>query len=106
MHLPWTEACQASLSFTIAQRLLRLMSIGSVMPSYHLVLCHPLLLPSILSSIRILSNEPALAGTQTHLVCQNGTVIVITQMLQVLVSDNRCFSCNGEGLWASQVVRW
>ena len=41
---PWTEARQASLSFTISQSLLRLMSIESVMPSNHLILCHPLIL--------------------------------------------------------------
>ena len=57
----WTAACQASMSFTISQNLLRLMSIKSVMPSNHLVLCHPLLLlPSIFSSIRVFSNELAL----------------------------------------------
>ena len=45
---PWTAACLASLSFTISQSLLKLMSIESVMPSNHLILCHPLLLlPSI-----------------------------------------------------------
>ena len=44
---PWTAACQASPSFTIPQSLLKLMSIGSVMPSNHLVLCHPFLLPSV-----------------------------------------------------------
>ena len=44
----WTAVCQASLSFTISQSLLKLMSIESVMPSNHLILCHPLLfLPSI-----------------------------------------------------------
>ena len=49
---PWTEAHQASLSFTPPQSLLKLMSIESVMPSDHLILCHPLLLvPSILLSI-------------------------------------------------------
>ena len=54
----WTTACQASLSFTISQSLLKLMSIESVMPSNHLILCHPfLLLPSILRSIRVFSNE-------------------------------------------------
>jgi len=42
---PWTAACQASLSFTISQSLLKLMSIESVMPSNHLILCRPLLLP-------------------------------------------------------------
>ena len=55
---PWTAANQASLSFTISQSLLRLMSIESVMPSNCLILCHPLLLlPSIFPSIRVFSNE-------------------------------------------------
>ena len=52
---------QVSLCFTISQSLLKLMSIGSVMPSNHLVLCHPvLLLPSIFPSIRVFSNESVL----------------------------------------------
>ena len=55
---PWTPACQASLSFTNSQSLLKLMSIKSVMPSNHLILCCPLLLlPSIFTSIRVFSNE-------------------------------------------------
>ena len=59
---PWTEACQASLFFTISQRLFKLMSIESVMPSNHFILCHPLLLlPSIFPSIRVFSNESALS---------------------------------------------
>ena len=49
---PWTAACQASLSITSSWSLLKLMSIESVMPSNHLILCHPLLLPSIFPSIR------------------------------------------------------
>ena len=54
----WSAACQASLSFTISQNLLKLMSIKSVMPSYHLVLGCPLrLLPSIFPSIRVFSNQ-------------------------------------------------
>ena len=57
----WTAACQASLSFTISWSLLKLTSIESVMPSNHLILCRPfLLLPSILPSIRVFSNESAL----------------------------------------------
>ena len=53
---PWTAACQASLSITNSWSLLKLMSIKSVMPSNHLILCHPLLLlPSIFPSIRIFS---------------------------------------------------
>ena len=58
---PWTAACQASLSITNSQSLLKLMSIESVMPSNYLILCHPLLLPpSIFPSIRVFSNESAL----------------------------------------------
>ena len=58
---PWTVARQASLSITNPQSLLKLMSIESVMPSSHLILCCPLLFsPSIFSSIRIFSNESAL----------------------------------------------
>ena len=58
---PWTEACQASLSFTISWSLLKLMPIESVMPSNYLILCHPLLLlPSIFPSIKAFSNELAL----------------------------------------------
>ena len=57
----WTAARQASLSITNSQSLLKLMSIASVMPSNHLILCHPLLLlPSIFPSIRVFSNEPIL----------------------------------------------
>ena len=55
---PWTAACQASLPLTISQSLLKLMSIESVMPSNHLILCHPLLfLSSIFPSIRVFSSE-------------------------------------------------
>ena len=58
---PWTAACQASLSNTNSRSLLKLMSIESVMPSNHLILCHPLLLPSsIFPSIRVFSNESVL----------------------------------------------
>ena len=59
--IPCTAAGQASLSFTISQSLLKLMSIELVIPSNHIVLCHPLLLmPSIFCSIRVFSNELAL----------------------------------------------
>ena len=57
---PWTAARQASLSITSFQSLLKLMSIESVMPSKHLILCCPLLLPSIFPSIRVFSNESVL----------------------------------------------
>ena len=55
---PWTAACQASLSITNSQRLLKFTCTELVMPSKHLILCHPLLLlPSICPSIRVFSNE-------------------------------------------------
>ena len=58
---PWTAACQVSLSITNSRSSLRLTSIELVMPSNHLILCHPfLLLPSIFPSIRDFSNESAL----------------------------------------------
>ena len=58
---PWTAVHQASLSVTNSWSLLKLMSIESVMPSNHLILCHPfLLLPSVFPSIRIFSNESVL----------------------------------------------
>ena len=58
---PWTTACQASLSITNSQSLLKLISIELVTPSNHLILCCPLLLPpSLFSSIRVFSDESAL----------------------------------------------
>ena len=57
---PWTAARQASLSFTISQSLLRLMSIESMRPSNCLIICHLLHLPSIFPSIRVFSSESAL----------------------------------------------
>ena len=59
--IPWTAARQVSLCITNSQSLLKLMSIESVMPSNHLILCRPLLLPpSIFPSIRVFSNESVL----------------------------------------------
>jgi len=58
---PWTATCQASLSITNTQSLLKLMSIESVTPSNHFILCRPLLLlPSIFPNIRLFSNESVL----------------------------------------------
>ena len=61
---PWTAACQAFLSFTISQSLFKLMPIESVMPSNHLILCCPLLLPALFPSIRVFSN-----GSPLHIRC-------------------------------------
>ena len=59
--IPWTAACQASLSITNSQSLLKFMSIESMMPSSHLILCHPLLfMLSIFPSISVFSNESVL----------------------------------------------
>ena len=59
--IPWTAACQASLSITNSQSLLKPMSIALMMPSNHLILCHPILLPpSVFPSIRVFSNESVL----------------------------------------------
>ena len=57
---PWIAACQDSLSITNSQSLLKLMSIELVMPSNHLIFCHPRLPPSIFPSIRVFSNESVL----------------------------------------------
>ena len=57
---PWTAACQLCLSSTVFWILFKLMSVESGMPSNHLILCRPLLLPSIFPSIRVFSNESAL----------------------------------------------
>ena len=69
---PWTAACQASLSITNPQSLIKLMSIESVMPSNHLILCRPLLLPpSIFPSIRVFSNESVLQTRWTKFQLQH-----------------------------------
>jgi len=63
---PWTATRQSSLSITNSRSLLKLMSIASVMPSNHLILCHPLLLPpSIFPSIRVFSSQFFAPGSQT-----------------------------------------
>ena len=75
---PWTAARQASLSITNSQSLLKLMSIESVMPSNHLILCHPLLLPpSIFPSIRVFSSESVLftSGGQSIGVSTSASVL-------------------------------
>ena len=78
---PWTAAHQASLSFTISPSLLKLMSIESVVPSNHLVLCHPLLLlPSIFPSILVFSNGSLFAsGSQSMLITEKALPSLTTR---------------------------
>ena len=71
---PWTIACQASLSITNSKSLLKLMSIESVMPSNHLILCWPLLLLSIFPSIRVFSNA---SGGQSIGVSASASVLLM-----------------------------
>ena len=64
---PWTATCQASLSFTNSWSFFKFISIESVMPSNHLILCHPLLLQhSIFPSIRVFSNDSVLCSFSIH----------------------------------------
>ena len=80
---PWTAAHQASLPITNSQSLLKLMSIELVMPSNHLILCHPLLLPpSIFPSIRVFSNESTLPMR-----CQSIGVSALASVLPVNIQD-------------------
>ena len=80
---PWISARQASLSITNSQSLLKLMSIESVMPSNHLILCCPFLLtPSIFPSIRVFSNESAL-----HIRWPNIRVSVSASVLPMNIQD-------------------
>ena len=80
---PWTAACQASLSITNSWSLLKFMSIESVTPSNHFILCCPLLLPpSIFPSIRVFSNESAL-----RIRCQSIGVSASASILPMNIQD-------------------
>jgi len=82
--IPWTAARQAPLSFTISWSLLRLMSIESVMSSYHLTLCHPLfLLPSIFLSIKVFSS-----GSVLHIRWPKDWSFSFTSLLPVNIPMN------------------
>ena len=81
LAVPWTAACQASLSFTISWTLLKFMSIDSMILFNHFFLCHPLLLLSIFPSIRIFSSESAL-----HMRCWHKVLELQLQSLQWIFS--------------------
>ena len=83
LRTPWTAAHQASPTITNSRSLLKLMSIESVMPSIHLILCHPLLLlPSIFPSIKVFSNESVL-----HIRWPNTGVSASTSVLPMNTED-------------------
>ena len=78
---PWTAACQPSLSLTNSLSLLKLMSIESLMPSNHFILCRPLLLPlSIFPSIRVFSSQFVASGGQS--IGVSASVSVLPKNLQ------------------------
>ena len=96
---PWTAACQASLSITNSWSLPKLMSIESVMPSNHLILCRPLLLPpSIFPSIRVFSNE---SSFQTEFFKSGGQSIGISASTSVLPMNTQDWSPLGWTGWIS-----
>ena len=88
---PWTAAHQASPSFTISGSLLKLMSGESVMPSSHLILCHPLLLlPSIFPSIRVFSSDSG--GQSTGASAFNEVSRLISSYLELLNCPSQLLS--------------
>ena len=83
---PWTASCQASLSITSSQSLLKLMSIELVVPSNHLILCCPLLPPAIFPSIRVFSKESVLpSGGQSIGVLASASVLLMNIQVVFMV---------------------
>ena len=96
---PWTAASQASLSITNSWSLLKLMSIESVMLSNHLILCHPLLLPSIFPSIRVFSNDPFLLIS--WLQSPSAVILEPKKIKFITVSIAPCW-CRFDNRWAAR----
>ena len=97
----WNEACQASLSFAISQSLLKLMSFDSVMPSNHLILCHPLLLlPLIFPGIGVFSNESVLHIRWTKY--WSFSFSISPPKLQEIVKDREAWCAALHGVTKSQ----
>ena len=91
---PWTAARQASLSFTVSQSLLKLMYIESMMPSNHLILCHPLLLlPSILPSITVFSNDLTLRTSGGQSIGASASASVLPVNIQGSINGTRIAAC-------------
>ena len=94
---PWTAAHQASLSITNSRNLLKLMSIESVMPSNHLILCRPLLLlPSTFPSIRVFSNDHDI----------NGSLVTIPDQLTLLLHPSCHLSEKNLNLYPSKTLTY
>ena len=94
----WTAACQASLSITNSRSLFKPMSIESVMPSNHLILCRPpLLLPSVFPNIRVFSNDSALLIRSSHLISSIG----VSASISVLPMNTQGWSPSGWTGWIS-----
>ena len=99
---PWTEACQASLSFTIFQSLVKLVSIESAVPSNHLVLCRPLLLPSILPSIRVYYQVTNLCPLLMTVLC------LVAQSCLILCDPMDCDQPGSSymGILQTRILEW
>ena len=99
---PWTEECQASLSFTIFQSLVKLMSIESAVPSNHLVLCRPLLLPSILPSIRVYYQVTNLCPLLMTVLC------LVAQSCLILCDPMDCDlpGSSSMGILQTRILEW
>ena len=85
---PWTAAHQASLSITNSRSLLKLISIESVMPSHHLILCYPLLLYSIFPIIRAFSNESTLLKRWPNIGVSASTSVLPMKTLKSLLQHH------------------
>ena len=100
---PWTATCQASLSITNSWSLPKLMSIESVMPSNHLILCHPLLLlPSIFPSIRVFSNESALRIRWPKYWSFSFSISLSNENLGVISYRMDCLESPRDSVWTVQ----
>ena len=97
---PWTIACQASLSITNSPSLLKLIPIESVMPSNHLILCHPLLLlPSVFPNFRVFSNESVLpSGGQSIGISASASVLPMNTQDWFLLGLTSLISLQSKGL--------
>ena len=89
----WTAACQASLSFTMSRSLLKLMSVKSVMPSNHLILCHPLLLvPSIFPRLMVFSMSHLFASGGQSIGALASASVLPMNIQRMVTSVKTCLS--------------